>query len=252
MSTTLAGDIRDRLRAAADPSRAAGQQAYMKSSMPFLGVRVPEARRIATHAAKGTTDAAALRETALQLWDAAGHREERYAAMALLALRPLRGDPALVPVVEHMVHTGQWWDYTDELAHRLADMHDTHPEATVALVHAWARAHDMWIRRIAILSQLGRGIRADRAVLVDTIEPNIADREFFIRKAIGWALREYARIAPGWVREYVAHRPLSPLSRREALKHHGADVTVERPGLPRLGADSARSNPDTGHERSPG
>ncbi len=200
----------------------------MKSSMPFLGVRVPDARRVAKNAAKGMTDAAALRDTALELWDAAAHREERYAAMALLSLRPLRGDPALVPVIEHMVRTGQWWDYTDELAHRLAELHDAHPEGTVALVHAWARAHDLWIRRIAILSQLGRGIRLDRAVLVDAIEPNLIDREFFIRKAIGWALREYARVAPEWVREYVARRPLSPLSRREALKHLPADQASSR------------------------
>ena len=102
----------------------------MKSAMPFLGVRVPEARRIARTLAKGETDAAQLRSAALELWDAASHREERYAAMALLALRPLRADPENVPLVEHMVRTGQWWDFTDELAHRLADLHDVRPDET--------------------------------------------------------------------------------------------------------------------------
>lgn len=191
----------------------------MKSAMPFLGVRVPEARRVATRAAAGMTDAASLRASALELWDGAWHREERYAAMALLAMRPLRGDPALVPVAEHMVRTGQWWDYTDELAHRLADLHEARPADTAVLVRSWARDDDLWIRRIAILSQLGRGIRLDSALLSDVIEPNRDDEQFFIRKAIGWALREYARVEPEWVRAYVDAHPLSPLSRREALKH---------------------------------
>jgi len=217
----LADDIRAALLAAADPQRAPGQQAYMKSAMPFLGVRVPDARRIATTRAKGM-DAAALRAAALELWDAAGHREERYAAMALLSARSLRGDPELVPVVEHMVRTGQWWDYTDELAHRLAELHDARPADTAALVRTWARDPDLWIRRIAILSQLGRGIRLDPAVLADTIAPNTSDPEFFLRKAIGWALREYARVAPEWVRAYVDAHEVSPLTRREALKHLSA------------------------------
>ena len=217
----LADDIRSALRDAADPERAAGQQTYMKSAMPFLGVRVPDARRVARTLARGR-DAATLRATALVLWDDAGFREERYAAMALLSLRPLRGDPDLVPLLERFVRTGQWWDYTDELAHRLGDLHDARPVETAALVHRWARDPDLWIRRIAILSQLGRGIRLDPAVLADTIAPNAADPEFFLRKAIGWALREYARVAPEWVRAYVDEHEVSPLTRREALKHLGA------------------------------
>ncbi|GAA5197973.1 DNA alkylation repair protein [Microbacterium jejuense] len=214
----LVDDIRSALREAGDPERAPGQQAYMKSAMPFLGVRVPDARRVAKALAKGR-DAATLRETALKLWDAAGFREERYAAMALLSLRPLHADPELVPLVEHFVRTGQWWDYTDELAHRLADLHDARPAQTAALVREWARDPDLWIRRIAILSQLGRGIRLDPAILADTVAPSTADPEFFLRKAIGWALREYARVAPDWVRAFVDAHELSALTRREALKH---------------------------------
>jgi 3-methyladenine DNA glycosylase AlkD len=190
----------------------------MKSEMLFLGVRVPDARAVAKREAKGT-DAATLRAAALELWDHAAFREERYAAMALLALRPLRGDDSLIPIVEHLVRTGRWWDFTDELAHRLADLHDARPAETAALVRRWANDGDFWIRRIAILSQLGRGDRVDPRLLADTIEPNLDDPEFFLRKAIGWALREYARVAPEWVRTYADEHALSPLSRREALKH---------------------------------
>lgn len=217
--TRLVDDIRANLRAHADPARAAGQQAYMKSTMAFLGVPVPQARRVARTAGRSVQDAAELRAAARTLWDDAEHREERYAAMALLALRHAEGDLASVPLIEHMVRTGQWWDITDELAHRVAVLLDRHPAETAALVRAWSTDDDFWMRRVAIISQLGRRDRVDRDLLADAIAPNLGDREFFIRKAIGWALREYARVAPDWVRAYAGSHPLSPLSRREALKH---------------------------------
>ncbi|HWL77499.1 DNA alkylation repair protein [Microbacterium sp.] len=215
----LADRIRSGLQAVADPERAAGQQAYMKSAMPFYGVPVPEVRRVARAAAKGEADPDVLLESALELWNGATRREERYAALALLGLRPLRADPRLIPLIEHMVRTGRWWDYTDELAHRVAEAHDARPAETAELVRRWSVDDDFWMRRIAILSQLGRRDRVDRDLLAAVIEPNTADREFFVRKAIGWALREYARVDPEWVRRFVAQHELSPLSVREALKH---------------------------------
>ncbi|TQJ32155.1 DNA alkylation repair protein [Microbacterium sp. SLBN-146] len=217
--TELIAVIRHRLRGAADPSRAAGQQAYMKSEMPFLGVGVPEVRRITRTVLQPDADVDHLRTAALALWDEATHREERYAAMAILDARQLRGSWTLVPVIEHMVRTGRWWDYTDELSHRLADLHDAFPAETASLVREWSTDDDMWMRRIAIISQLGRRDRVDAELLASVIDPNLSDPQFFVRKAIGWALREYARVAPDWVSEYAATHALSPLSRREALKH---------------------------------
>jgi len=214
----LVAAVRSALCAAADPARAPGQQAYMKSAMPFLGVPVPATRRVARTAARGVTDAGTLHAAARRLWDEAEHREEWYAAMALLAVRPADGDPAGIPLVEHMVRAGRWWDVTDELAHRVAALHDRYPVETAALARAWSVDDDRWMRRLAIISQLGRRDRLDAVLLADVIAPNLADRDFFIRKAIGWALREHARVAPDWVRAYASAHPLSPLSRREALK----------------------------------
>ena len=209
------------MRGAADPARAPGQQAYMKSDMPFLGVAVPDARRIARAAARAShmTDAARLRDEAFALWDDAEYREERYAAMTLLGVSAASADLSVVPLIEHMVRTGRWWDYTDDLAHRMAELLDRSPDAAAAVVRRWSTDEDLWMRRISIISQLGRSDRVDRELLAAVIAPNIADREFFIRKAIGWALREVARVDPDWVRAYVAAHELSPLSRREALKH---------------------------------
>ncbi|REJ05296.1 DNA alkylation repair protein [Microbacterium bovistercoris] len=219
---SIVGEIRDALQDAADPALAPGQQAYMKSVMPFLGVRVPEVRRLVREVARQEKDAGALRTAALELWREAAHREERYAAQALMALPPMRGRFDLLDVHEEMVRTGAWWDHVDEVAHRLADLLDAHPAEMGVELRVWSGDEDFWMRRVAIIAQLGRRDRVDRALLTDAIEPNIADPEFFIRKAIGWALRDLAKRDPDWVRDFVAQHPaLSPLSRREALKHLG-------------------------------
>lgn len=219
--TALADSIRLALRDAADPAIAPGQQAYMKSAMPFLGVKVPEARRLVRASARGRTDAGELRASALDLWRRATHREERYAAAALMALPPLRGRLEEMPVHEEMIRTGAWWDHVDEVAHRLAETLDAHPAELSPVMRAWSRDDDLWIRRASIISQLGRRGETDAELLVAVISPNLGDDGFFIRKAIGWALREYARTAPEWVLAFVAahEAELSGLSRREALKH---------------------------------
>lgn len=214
----LVARIRERLREAADPARTPGQQAYMKSEMPFLGVAVPTTRQIARAAGREAAPDV-LEGAARVLWDEASHREERYAAQALLGLDALRGDPQTVPLIEHMVRTGRWWDVTDELAHRVSDLLDADPVRTGALVRDWSTDDDLWLRRLAIIAQLGRRADLDRDLLADVIEQNADDREFFIRKASGWALRDAARTDPEWVRAFVAAHELSPLSVREAAKH---------------------------------
>lgn len=139
--------------------------------------------------------------------------------MALLALPPLRGARESLPLIEHMVRTGQWWDITDELSGRVRDLLVAHPEQIAPVIRAWARDADLWIRRVAILSQLTRRSGFDVRLFTDVIVPNLADSEFFIRKAIGWALRDRARVDPDGVRAFVDERGVTGLSRREALKH---------------------------------
>lgn len=194
----------------------------MKSALPFLGVRVPEARSLARASARGISDADTLRDAALTLWRKAAYREERYAAQELMSLRPLRGLLDLLPIHEEMIRTGAWWDHVDEAAGRLGELLDAHPEEMKVELRVWAGDEDFWVRRAAIISQLRRRDRTDRDLLTDAIEASITDKEFFLRKAIGWALREYAKTDASWVRDFVAQHPqLSPLSQREALKHLG-------------------------------
>ncbi len=190
----------------------------MKSALPFLGVRVPGVRAVARGLAREVTDTAVLRGTALVLWREAAFREERYAASALMALRPVRARLDMLDVHEEMIRTGAWWDHVDEVSHRLTETLDAHPAEMTPVLRTWSRDDDFWVRRASIISQLGRRGATDRELLATVIEPNLADTEFFIRKAIGWALRELGKTDPAWVRAFVESHELSPLSRREALK----------------------------------
>jgi len=213
------------LREAADPVRAPQQQAYMKSSMPYLGVAVPQCRRIAASVFKAhpIQDAGAWEAAILGLWRTAAHREERYAAIELLLFERYSSwlEPTRAPMIEELVVTGAWWDYVDAIAGRgMGTMLAAHPRPVKALLRDWAKDEDVWKRRTAILAQLRAKRGTDRKLLADVIRPSIGEPEFFLRKGIGWALREYSKTDPDWVRKFVATHPdLSSLSRREALKH---------------------------------
>ena len=220
--------VREVLAAAGDPARAEGMRRYMKSTLPCHGVRVPEVRRLVAplFATVPLADAAAWEAYVRALWFEARFREERYAALALV--RDRRADPFRTPAVlglyEALIVSGAWWDLVDELAvHAVGPLLRRHPGVVRRRLLSWARDADLWKRRTAILSQIGAGEEADFAFLEACLTPSLGSREFFLRKAIGWALRDYARTDPArvdrWVREH--EEVLSPLTIREARKHLG-------------------------------
>ena len=223
VTTELIDAIRDRLQAAADPGRAAGAQAYMKSQMPSLGVRVPEVRRIVKAAAADHPPGslAELQSTVLALWRSASCREERYAAIELTGLKPAVGELSMLALYEEIIRTGAWWDLVDGVAHRLGALLQVHRAEVTPVLGRWSRDDDFWVRRASITAQLGAKAATDTALLAAVIEANLDDPEFFIRKAIGWALRQYARTDPAWVRAFVQRHwdELSPLSCKEALRN---------------------------------
>lgn len=227
---TLVAAVRAALRAAADPGRAPGMQAYMKSAQPFLGVPVPEVRRLTLALGRAQPPASVpeLRAAATALWQGATHREERYAAVALTGLPPARGALDLLPLYEEVITTGAWWDHVDGVAPRIRDLLLTHPATMGPVLRDWARSSDRWLRRSAVIAQLGAKDRTDTELLAEVIEVNAADPEFFVRKAIGWALRDFARTDLDWVRRFLAEHTLSPLSRREAARHLGPAPTPNR------------------------
>ncbi|WP_084959110.1 DNA alkylation repair protein [Thermoactinospora rubra] len=216
--------VREALRKAADPGKAPAMQAYMKSAMPFLGVQAAP-RRAALRkvfAEHRLGSAPEWRRAVLELWREAEFREERYAAVELTGFRYYRDYQTLytIPMYEEMIVTGAWWDLVDELAtHRVGGLLAAYPETMRPLMLEWAHDSDLWKRRTAILSQNRFKERTDSALLFACIEPSLSDHDFFARKAIGWALREYAKVAPREVVRYVQAKGITGLSRREALKN---------------------------------
>ena len=228
MHRDLVDTIRAELARHADPARAAGQQRYMKSTIPYRGLTSPQLtavlRPILADPGFRIADRDGWEATIRTLWDEVAYREEWYAAIALARCRTYRPwvDSDSMPLWRHLVVTGAWWDVVDEVAtHLVRDVLEGSPEVEGLRLREWATDEDLWVRRSAIICQVGRKERLDQELLADVIEPNLADRDFFIRKAIGWALRDNARVAPDWVRAFVdAHAgELSGLSRREATRH---------------------------------
>jgi 3-methyladenine DNA glycosylase AlkD len=222
----LIAKLRKEMAAAADPAAAIGMQAYMKSTMPYYGLKLPSVRAICRNVFDGeqmTCDQ--WRATILELWRGARRREERYAAHFLLAMQRHQDclTPDDVPMLEEMVVTGAWWDHVDALATVFGDLLRRNPKRMRPLMRMWSADSNMWKRRVSIICQLKFKRETDLDLLYANIAPNLADREFFIRKAIGWALRQYAWTDPREVARYVRANEsrLSGLSRREALKNIG-------------------------------
>ena len=218
--------LRAQMAAAANPAKAAGMQAYMKSTMPYHGVNLPAVRSISRKAFDGSAmSCAEWQATILELWRGARYREERYAALFLLGLKRHRAclTPKQMPMLEELIVTGAWWDYVDSVAGLVGDLLRRYPGQVRAMMRDWSTDTDKWKRRVSITCQLGFKRDTDLDLLYANIEPNLADRDFFIRKAIGWALRQYAWTDPQEIARYVRDHEarLSGLSRREALKNIG-------------------------------
>ncbi len=218
--------VRADLEAAGDPERAAGQRVYMKSALPFHGVTSPQLRVVLRPHLRdySPADRAGWERDVREVWDGATHREEWYAAIALARHRVARPwqDAQTLSLYRHLVVSGAWWDVVDEIAaHLVGAALAADRAAATPVLRGWAHGDELWLRRTAVLSQLRHRDRTDTELLADAIETNLDDSSFWLRKAIGWALREYARTDPSWVLERVADWDgrISNLSRREALKH---------------------------------
>ena len=212
------------LAARADPQRAADMAAYMKGHFRFYGVAAPERRWVQRDALGDwrDPDPDELVGFARACW-AAEERELQYAACDELRRHAGRLRTADLAVLEELIATRSWWDTVDVLAARVVGpLVAAHPELRAA-VDRWLASGDLWLERAAILHQLGYRADTDQAFLFRACLAHAASPEFFHRKAIGWALREYGKVAPDAVRAFVAehHDELSGLSRREALKHLG-------------------------------
>jgi 3-methyladenine DNA glycosylase AlkD len=222
----LLSQLRTALQQAGDPIKAPVMQAYMKSTMPYHGVATTPLRQICktTFAHLQFSTADDWRAQVLHLWRNARFREERYAALYLAGDKRAQAFQSLsaMPLYEELVVTGAWWDYVDDIAsHRVGPILGRHPAPMRRKMLSWSKARNMWKRRTAIICQLGFKEETDLQLLYACIEPSLGSREFFLQKAIGWALRQHAWIDGAEIRNYVRRNRsrLSALSCREALKN---------------------------------
>jgi 3-methyladenine DNA glycosylase AlkD len=226
--SALADAVLERLTAAyaaaADPARAAAMRAYMKDVAPFLGLPTSERRALSRAVLAGTPrpDEADCTAIALRCW-ALPQREYHYFAVDYLRRHAGRCTSAFLPVARHLVTTVPWWDTVDPLAaHVVGALVAADPRLT-AEMDAWIADDDLWVARTALLHQLRYKDRTDADRLFAYCLRRSGHPDFFVRKAIGWSLREYAKTDPEAVRVFLTRERgrFAPLSVREALKNIG-------------------------------
>ncbi len=221
--TTAAAELESRLRELGTPERAASQKRYLKSEREHLGVTVPDNRRAVRRRVvrrPGVTHDA-LVAFVRALWDS-GPYDCRLAAVLALEARPDLLDPDDLPLLRTLVSDAETWALVDPLAAGvLGRLIVAHPEVGAEL-DGWARDPNFWVRRAALLSQLAP-LRAgyDFGRFAAYADAMLEEREFFIRKAIGWVLRDYGRTHPDTVTAWLAPRRAraSGVTMREAVKY---------------------------------
>ncbi|QYR22012.1 DNA alkylation repair protein [Paenibacillus sp. sptzw28] len=226
MNTTYAGRLEEWLRTHENAAAAEPMSAYMRNQFPFLGIKNPERAALTKQFIKGNgvPSGEELEEVALKLW-ALPEREFQYTAMQLLEKRLEEAAPSQAKLLEILITTKPWWDTVDLIAgHLVGSLFTRYPELVPAHAHRWIESDNLWLRRSALLFQLGYKGRTDRELLFSFIRRCAGEKDFFIRKAIGWALREYGKTDAEAVRQFVRETELSPLSVREALKRIGSEA----------------------------
>ncbi|MBL7939587.1 MAG: DNA alkylation repair protein [Flavobacteriales bacterium] len=202
------------------PSHAAGAFTYMKGIAPFFGLRTEERRALVREhiAVHGTPSLGELPTIARDAFSCK-EREMHYTAVDLLRKHAKKLGPGDLPLVQELIITKSWWDTVDLLAvHVAGAILKSHPKEIARWNKRWITSDHMWLNRTAILYQLAWKEETNKALLFANIERHAEHKDFFIRKAIGWALRALAETDPAAVKDFVRSHKLSPLSEREALR----------------------------------
>lgn len=213
----------------ADPVQAEPMAAYMRNQFEYLGIKTPQGAALQKqyYAEHGWPSLGELDPLIRDLW-ALPQREFQYVAIGLLDNFKQELPPEFIETLDYLIVTKAWWDTVDSIAGTVVGAHfKHHPQIKVVWLDQWRQSDNFWQRRTALLFQLNYKKETDFPLLCAIIRENLGSKEFFINKAIGWALRQYSRVdaaSAQAVREFVAETPLQPLSAREALKW------LEKPG----------------------
>jgi len=216
-----ASSLKSLFESHANPSQAAPMKKYMRGQLEYLGIKTPQSRAlmkefIGDHRLPVIDE---LDSILRDLW-ALPQREFQYAAMNLLDKFEKKLPANFITTLEYLILTKSWWDTVDVLSsHPVGTHFQRYPAVKKKYLAKWRKSKNMWLRRTTILFQLGYKKETDFDLLCEIIKENLGSDEFFINKAIGWALRQYAYTDAEAVKKFVKATELHALSRREAMKH---------------------------------
>jgi len=205
----------------ADPIQASPMKKYMRDQFEYLGIKTPQnvALQKEFFEEHGFPQLSELDPVLHDLW-LLPPREFQYVAVGLLGRFNKEIPGKFVKTIEYMIVTKSWWDTVDSIAGGTVGVHfQRFPDVREKYLAKWRASDNFWLRRTTILFQLSYKKETDFNLLCEIICENLNSKEFFINKAIGWSLRQYARVDPKAVKKFVKSTPLHPLSRREAMKH---------------------------------
>lgn len=200
--------------------RARQMSAYMRNLFPFLGIQTPKRRELSREFLKEARKKQAVDwEFVKRCW-AKEEREYQYLALDYLKRMEKWLTARDTVKLKELALDKSWWDTVDVIDKLIGNIALNHPKINEKLLE-WSVADNIWLRRIAINHQRGRKEKTDTQLLEKVIVNNLGQTEFFIQKAIGWALREYSKTDPEWVRRFIKKHEckMAPLSIREASKY---------------------------------
>lgn len=199
---------------------AKAMKAYLKDNFEFLGVKTPLRKQLSKEFLKEKSKEVFIDEALVkELW-ANEYREIQYIAIEYLIKQKKKLQREHIALIKDLIITKSWWDSVDLIASHLAgELGRKYPELIEEYFLPWSESENLWLRRTAILYQLKYKENTNADILKQVIKVNLHHEEFFIRKAIGWSLREYSKSNPEWVREFIANNKLSKLSEKEASKY---------------------------------
>ena len=216
------------------PENAYWMRGYMRDQYPFIGIKKPERTVVFKAIYKAHGRCEDWFEVCSALF-AMPEREFQYAAMDYLMTAQKCWDKRLPELIDRWVDAQTWWDVVDVLGPKVLGAYFLRfPGERDAWVARWMASPVFWHQRLCILFQLGYKSKTDLALLSRVILALNSSKEFFIQKAIGWMLRQYARTNADWVHEFVEENALMPLSKREALKHISHLPLANLGGLPKV------------------
>ena len=216
--------LKDLFEQNADSAKAEPMKKYMRNQFEYLGIKSPELsalmREYTNEHKLPPLDQ--LDMISRDLWSLP-QREFQYSAIGFLGKLENKLEPEIITTVEYLIVTKSWWDTVDIIAgHTVGSLFKRFPVVKKKYLAKWRKSDNIWLRRTTLLFQLGYKKETDFDLLCELVKENLGSDEFFINKAIGWALRQYAHTSPAPVKKFVkATKELHPLSRREALKNIG-------------------------------